>query len=576
MIDKTKLSTELNLSLSVPYKERENSLGLNVGYYPLENEWELIIRYFGNLDDINEEIAFSYIELFNGFAIIRIKQENIEQLSNNPQIIFIEKPKEVYFESDFEIGDIDSVSYDFMMPSGYNTSCFNLINYGINNYSGEGVLIAVIDSGINYFHPEFLNNNKTGIYEIWDQNISGNPPYNLKIGSIYNEDDINNLILNNDKNVALDLSGHGTAVTSIIKRLVPESKLLIIKLRENYQGNFSRITSIMLGITYAIKKSMELMLPLVINLSFGNNYGDHDSGAILERYIDSVADISKSVIVTGTGNEGTTSRHTEFSIMEKSWYQEEFYVSRFEKGINIQIWRKFTDVIDIFLVTPTGIELGPFNNYQETMRYSLNNMSIFIINGLPSPLNINQETYISISPQNDFLQEGVWKLKFNPKSIVDGRVNIWLPVAASTSSELKFVRPKEFTTLTIPATAQKAISVGAYNQNSLTYAAFSGRGYSISGNVKPDIAAPGVDINVASLDGGITQVSGTSFAVPFVSSAAAILMEYGITDGNDLFLYGEKLKSYLIKGAKKLPGNNPVPNERIGWGVLCVASSFPN
>ena len=576
MIDKTKLSTELNLSLSVPYKERENSLGLNVGYYPLENEWELIIRYFGNLDDINEEIAFSYIELFNGFAIIRIKQENIEQLSNNPQIIFIEKPKEVYFESDFEIGDIDSVSYDFMMPSGYNTSCFNLINYGINNYSGEGVLIAVIDSGINYFHPEFLNNNKTGIYEIWDQNISGNPPYNLKIGSIYNEDDINNLILNNDKNVALDLSGHGTAVTSIIKRLVPESKLLIIKLRENYQGNFSRITSIMLGITYAIKKSMELMLPLVINLSFGNNYGDHDSGAILERFIDSVADISKSVIVTGTGNEGTTSRHTEFSIMEKSWYQEEFYVSRFEKGINIQIWRKFTDVIDIFLVTPTGIELGPFNNYQETMRYSLNNMSIFIINGLPSPLNINQETYISISPQNDFLQEGVWKLKFNPKSIVDGRVNIWLPVAASTSSELKFVRPKEFTTLTIPATAQKAISVGAYNQNSLTYAAFSGRGYSISGNVKPDIAAPGVDINVASLDGGITQVSGTSFAVPFVSSAAAILMEYGITDGNDLFLYGEKLKSYLIKGAKKLPGNNPVPNERIGWGVLCVASSFPN
>lgn len=576
MIDKTKLSTELNLSLSVPYAERENALGLNEGFYPVEDEWELIIRYFGMLDEINEEVAFSYIELFNGYAIIRIKQENIDALSNNPQIIFIEKPKEVYFESDFEAGNMDSLAYVSLMPTGYNISCFNLLNYGINDYEGEGVLIAVIDTGINYLHPVFLNNdNKTEIYEIWDQNQPGNPPFNLKIGSIYEKEDIDMLIADNNKNIAFDSSGHGTAVAGIIKRLAPKAKLLIVKLRENFESSFSRTTSIMLGITYAIKKSMELSLPLVINLSFGNNYGDHDSGAILERYIDSVADISKISIVTGTGNEGATSRHTEFNIMEKSWYQEEFFVSRFERSINIQIWRKFSDVIDIFLVTPSGAELGPFNNYQETMRFIVNDMNIFVLNGVPSPININQETFISIIPNDSFINEGVWKIKFNPKSIVDGRVNVWLPVAASTSSELKFIRPKEFTTLTIPGTARRAVTVGAYNQNNLNYAAFSGRGYSVSGDIKPDIVAPGVDINTAALDGGTTFVSGTSFAAPFVSSAAALLMEYGITDGNDLFLYGEKLKSYLIKGAKKLPGANVIPNERIGWGALCVADSFP-
>ncbi|MBQ8912856.1 MAG: S8 family serine peptidase, partial [Lachnospiraceae bacterium] len=229
----------------------------------------------------------------------------------------------------------------------------------------------------------------------------------------------------------------------------------------------------------------------------------------------------------------------------------------------------------IFLVTPDGVELGPFNNYQNVMKYSVNNMDIVVLNGYPTPLNKNQETYISIIPELNYLQEGIWKIKFNPKSIINGRVNIWLPVAASTSSELKFLRPSEQITMTIPATSRNAISVGAYNQNNLTYASFSGRGYSLNNDIKPDLSAPGVDINVAAPDNGYAVVSGTSFSAPFVSSAAAALMEYGITEGNDVFLYGERLKEYLIKGAKKLPGSDSVPNEKIGWGVLCVASSIP-
>lgn len=571
-MDRTKISTELSLSLNVPEDIRDRALDLNEGFYPDYNEWELIIRFFGSIDEISNIIPFTYIELLNGYAIIRIRQDYIASLSNIPQIIFIEKPKAVYFEQNISI--INNNSIVLGLPEGFNTSCFNLtgLNY---NYTGKDVLVAVIDTGIDYMHPLFLKDNKTTLFEIWDQTIPGNPPNNLKTGSIYNETDINNLINQNNQSVAYDATGHGTAVTSIIKRLVPDAKLLVIKLFENYEISFSRTTSIMLGITYAIKKSMELALPLVINLSFGNNYGDHDAGSILEKYIDSVSELSKLSIVTGMGNEGSTSRHTEFIMLEKSWHQEEFFVSRYEQGINIQIWREFIDLIDIFLVTPDGKELGPFNNYQNTMKFSINNMDIFVLNEYPTPVNRNQETYISIIPVNEYLQEGIWKIKFNPKSIINGRVNLWLPVAASTSSELKFLRAKEFTTMTIPATARNAISVGSYNQNNLTYAPFSGRGYSLSNNIKPDIAAPGVDINVAAPDNGYATVSGTSFSAPYVSSAAAILMEYGITKGNDPFMYGEKLKEYLIKGARKLPGSDSIPNEKIGWGALCVASSIP-
>ncbi len=146
MLNKEKVSTELNLALEIPYEMRTRALDLNEGFYPLYDEWELIIRYFGSLDEISRALGFTYIELFNGYAIIRITQDKIDLLSNYPQIIFIEKPKAVYFEQT-DARELAGNTSDIGLPSGYNASCFNLLNNSEPYLKGKGVLVAVIDSG---------------------------------------------------------------------------------------------------------------------------------------------------------------------------------------------------------------------------------------------------------------------------------------------------------------------------------------------------------------------------------------------------------------------------------------------
>ena len=140
----------------------------------------------------------------------------------------------------------------------------------------------------------------------------------------------------------------------------------------------------------------------------------------------------------------------------------------------------------------------------------------------------------------------------------------------------RFLRPTPETTLTIPSTANKVISVGAYDDTYQSYADFSGRGFTRRTNlVKPDLAAPGVGIIAAKAGGGYESVTGTSFATPFVTGSSALLMQWGIVDGRDPFLFGEKVKAYLIRGTRKLPGITQYPNPELGYGVLCVSDSLP-
>ncbi len=558
-----KLGTELQVAIDTPEDIRRKSLDLNTGYNYENGKWSLIIRYIGDFEEILEKYKISGEELLGEFGVIVADVNTVAKLAEDTRIIYIDKPKSFIQEQS--------------IINGFVASCMSVPYFDIG-LKGQGITVSIIDSGIDIKHPDFYinsdGNKQSKILGIWDQTLVGNPPIGYTEGSYFNRDDINMYLNSNKDFMSSDVTGHGTAVAGIVTACTPEVDLLIVKLDVSNTNQIDTI-NLMKGIDFSVRYSRDNNIPMVINLSYGNNGGDHNGNSVLEKYIDAVGGLSKLTIVVGAGNDGISGRHVQINMGNDSYYRRDFQISQGEGSIYIQIWREITDVVDVFLETPNGETIGPFNNYDEIMNYRINNMDIRILNNGPTPINSKLETYISVISLEGFIETGVWSILFNPKSIVNGRIDIWLPVEGSTNTEIYFLNPTETTTITIPSSAGGVITVGAYDSNTLTYASFSGRGYTVDGIVKPDIVAPGVDINTSLVGGGYTRVSGTSFATPFAASGAAMLMEYGIVRGNDMFLYGEKVKAYLIKGAKRISEFGNIPNERVGWGALCVEESIP-
>ncbi len=424
--------------------------------------------------------------------------------------------------------------------------------------------------------------------DIWDQTIQGNPPQGYHIGTEYDQNVINEALSAPSQAEgrsimpSQDRSGHGTQVAGICcgngrasggryRGVASESEIIVVKLGNPASDSFPRTTELMQAIDYVIRKSIEYQKPVAINLSFGNTYGSHDGTSLIETYIDGVSSLGKSVISIGTGNEGAASGHTSGFLVQGQTTDVEISVSSYEKSLNIQLWKSYVDDFDILLISPNGTQVGPFQNILGSQRFVLENTEILLFYGEPSPYSQAQEIYLDFIPRGDYIQEGIWTIRMVPRRIVIGEYHMWLPSSSAINSGTRFLRPTPVDTLTIPSTASKIISVGAYNSRTDAYADFSGRGNTAqTTQIKPDIVAPGVDITTTSAGGGYTTVSGTSFATPFVTGSAALLMEWGIVEGNDPYLYGEKVKAYLRRGARHLPGFSQFPNPQVGYGALCL------
>ena len=576
-----KLENLLNLALDADQGERERSEELDVGYDKEENVWELIVKYSGTLEAVRQT-ARSVTELLNGYAVIVIEEERIGQLAQLPEVEFIEKPKKLYFQTDV----------------GRQVSCIDIVQDMPLSLRGKGTLIGIVDSGIDYENAEFRNEDgTTRIVSLWDQSVNGRPPAGYLAGTEYTREQIDAALATEDKEVrrqmvkTSDVSGHGTAVAGIaagngrgsegrrFRGAAPEAELIIVKMGAPREGGFPRTTELMRGVDYIVRKAVELRRPVAINISFGNTYGSHDGTSLVERFLNDIADMWKNVICIGSGNEGASAGHVSGKVRRQISETVELAVQQREPALSIQIWKSYVDEMGVSVISPSGRQAGPFYEFLGAQRYILGDTELLIYYGEPKPYSVKQEIYLSLLPGKQYIESGVWKIVLTPGRIVDGEYQMGLPTQSSLNMGTAFLQPNSMSTLTIPSTASLAVTVAAYDARTFSYADFSGRGpagmYEGENVLKPDIAAPGVRVTAPVPGGGYQSFSGTSFAAPFVTGSAALLMEWGIVRGNDPYLYGEKVKAYLRKGAKQLAGYERWPNALLGYGALCVRDSLP-
>ncbi len=573
---------------------------------------ELIVRYVGNLRRLAEEIGFLAEELLGGYAIVRIRSELAPLLLSAEEIVWTEVPSRVYTE----------------VAGGRRAACVTALQARNPGLTGRGVLVAIIDSGIDYTHPDFRNaDGTTRIAALWDQTAAGTPPEGYLDGVLYTRDRIDAALRGERTETGeslvpeTDLSGHGTHVAGIAvgngrasggryRGVAYESELLVVKLGGTQADPFPQTANLMAAGDFCVRYAAEAGQPLSINLSFGNNEGAHDGRSLLETYLDAVALYGRNCICIGTGNNAALGWHVGGLVQEstqendrgrKNSEEEErsgnaletreilLNVGSAEQSIRMGLWLNSLDAVDISLVSPSGEVQELPEGVQEmgtaikgypvaagtVLNFGTSVAEVFV--GEATPYRSIREIGITLRGENSALEAGTWRVRLRPVRILDGNYDIWI-VRGVQSTETRFLQATPERTLTIPSTAERPVAVAAYDAGANRITSFSGRGYPRkevgSSRIKPDLAAPGVDIVSCAPGGGYTTKTGTSMATPFVTGCGALLLQWGIIEGNDPYLYGERLKSVLIRGAEKLVGLTEYPNPYVGWGTVCAERSL--
>lgn len=550
-----KFENSLSLALETPEEQREMTQDLNVGYDEQNGTWEVIVKYSGSLERL-QTLGMKVEELIAGYGIVTLPEQDFELLSAAPEIEYVEKPK----------------NFTYSQISPVEEPCIATVLATPPFYTGKGVLMAILDSGVDVRRKDFRNADGTSRIKAYLELLG-------RERREYTQEQINNALSGNGELPSVAGTSHGTAVAGVAAGFASANgnegnrtyrgvargcDLLVVNLgSENTQE--AQTANIMRGVTYALTKARQWSQPLVINLSFGNAYGNHRGESLLERFLDNASEQGRTNICVGMGNKGEAYHH--FASQSEGEYLAEVSVLPYLRSLTVQIWQVFKGSREIRITSPEGQNaVLSQQTREESYQIRMGQTLLLIYFGLPSPYSTSQEIYIEFLPQTDFLTEGIWKIQGT------GECNMYLTGRENPETGFSFLSPDSRGTLTIPSTASRVISVGAYNSDTRVYSSFSGRGF--PGTGKPDIVAPGENILAPWGESGYRGFTGTSFATPIVSGCAAIMMERGIVQGENPYLYGEKLKAYVRAGAERLRGERTEPNERIGWGKICLSNSM--
>ena len=474
---------------------------------------------------------------------------------------------------------------------------------------GAGVIVGFVDTGINYMDPLFRNvDGSTRIIGIWDQTIQPSSDENetakpfsafsALYGTQYTAEEIN-LALNSDDPVSIvptrDENGHGTFLASIaagnrderaeFSGAAPRASIAMVKLKpaKQYLREFYLIqdgaeayqeNDIMMGVSYLYFLARKYSMPLVVCIPLGTNMGSHMGMSRLGQYLNQVSLSNGSAVITAAGNE-TGARHHFQAVMDADTDEvtAELRVGEREAGFSMELWAADVGVYTVGFISPTGeVTRGisvPLRG-ENTVSFLLEQTRITVYTQIADVSAGSQ--FIFMRFENPM--SGIWRILIRNSLDIRETFHLWLPVRGFITDETYFLRPDPDTTITDPGNARYPITVTAYDHTRNSIYIHASRGYSRSGQIKPDLAAPGVNILGASSSGRrLTRMSGTSVSAAHLAGAAAILLSWGILDGNYPYLNTPVLKSIFIRGAQRNPALT-YPNREFGYGTLDLYEAF--
>ena len=480
------------------------------------------------------------------------------------------------------------------------------------NNQGAGVIVGFVDTGINYTDSLFRNvDGSTRIIGIWDQTNNSDNSNNIEnetakpfsdfsalYGTQYTAEEIN-LALNSDNPASIvptrDENGHGTFLASIaagnrderagFSGAAPQASIAMVKLKpaKQYLRDFYLIqdgaeayqeNDIMMGVSYLYFLARKYSMPLVVCIPLGTNMGSHMGMSRLGQYLNQVSLSNGSAVITAAGNE-TGARHHFRAVMDADTDEvtAELRVGEREAGFSMELWAENMGAYTVGFISPTGEvarEISIPLRGENTVSFLLEQTQITVYTQIADVSAGSQ--FIFMRFENPM--SGIWRILIRNSLDIRETFHIWLPVRGFISDETYFLRPDPDTIITDPGNARYPITVTAYDHTKNSIYIHASRGYSLSGRIKPDLAAPGVNILGASVSGRrLTRMSGTSVSAAHLAGAAAILLNWGVLNANYPYLNTPVLKSIFVRGAQRNPALT-YPNREFGYGTLNLYEAF--
>lgn len=509
-------------------------------------------------------------------------------------------------------GLMDTTSFD---ASGITAT----LNQPLLNVRGQGVLIGFLDTGIDYLREDFkVSDGRTRIAAVWDQTIqsvnyeedtgeaAGTEQYDRKqaqgmvqYGTVYTREVINAALAaeregQNPYDIvpSRDENGHGTFLAGVAAAsetadyigAAPDAEILMVKLKpaKKYLRDFYLLperveayseTDMMMGVRFLQQYAIREKKPLVICVGLGTASGSRTGALPFADLLNTLARQVNTVVVTCTGNEANNRTHTSgLAVSDTEPSEIEITVGAGERGFVMEIWAESLDILSVAITSPSGERIpriparidtgGVYNFLLERSQVAVDYRVVESASG-----------YEVIFMRFINPAQGIWKIHVYSLTNIVGRYNAWLPLKQFLSGDTYFLNSNPSTTLTEPGAAERVISVGAYNHITDASYAASGRGYTATGLIKPDFVAPGVDVYGVRAGGGYTTRTGTSVAAAHAAGAAALLLTWGVTDGNLPYMGTNEVKSVLIRGAKR-ENSTVYPNNIYGYGKMDVIEAF--